>query len=37
VDGSTTVHGVDTSVGDLVTARVIAAEGADLVARPETR
>jgi MiaB/RimO family radical SAM methylthiotransferase len=37
VDGSTTVHGVDASVGDLVTARVIAAEGADLVARPETR
>jgi MiaB/RimO family radical SAM methylthiotransferase len=37
VDGSTTVHGIDASVGDLVTARVIAAEGADLVARPETR
>ncbi|HEX6337855.1 MAG TPA: 30S ribosomal protein S12 methylthiotransferase RimO [Jiangellaceae bacterium] len=34
VDGSTTVHGIDAVVGDLVSARVVDTEGADLVARP---
>ena len=34
VDGSTTVRGVDATVGELIQARVVAAEGADLVAEP---